>query len=78
MAALQPGTAAPDFSLASNTGATLTLASFRGRSTASRESPRHNRQSAVAFQVTATATHGFQFRRAPLQKVGDVNCVDRT
>jgi peroxiredoxin len=31
MAALQPGTAAPDFSLASNTGATLTLASFRGR-----------------------------------------------
>ncbi|MBY0440240.1 MAG: redoxin domain-containing protein [Burkholderiales bacterium] len=33
MAALQPGTAAPDFSLASHTGATLTLASFRGRRT---------------------------------------------
>jgi peroxiredoxin len=33
MAALQPGTAAPDFSLASHTGATLTLAGFRSKRT---------------------------------------------
>ena len=33
MPALQPGAPAPDFSLASHTGSTLTLASFRGRRT---------------------------------------------
>ena len=33
MAALQAGAQAPDFSLASHTGETLTLASFRGRLT---------------------------------------------
>jgi len=33
MAALQPGVPAPDFSLASHTGATLTLGSFKGRRT---------------------------------------------
>jgi len=33
MAALQPGTPAPDFSLASHTGDTVTLASFRGKPT---------------------------------------------
>ena len=31
--AIQPGTAAPDFSLASHNGETLTLASFRGKPT---------------------------------------------
>jgi hypothetical protein len=31
--ALQPGTAAPDFSLASHNGETLSLSSFRGRPT---------------------------------------------
>jgi peroxiredoxin len=33
MAALQAGAQAPDFSLASHTAQTLTLASFRGRKT---------------------------------------------
>ena len=33
MAALQAGTAAPDFALATHTGQTLTLAGFRGRRT---------------------------------------------
>ncbi len=33
MAALQAGTAAPEFSLASHTGQMLTLASFRGHRT---------------------------------------------
>lgn len=33
MAALQPGAPAPDFSLASHAGQTLTLAGFRGRRT---------------------------------------------
>ncbi len=33
MAALQVGTQAPEFSLASHAGQTLTLASFRGRRT---------------------------------------------
>jgi len=31
MAALQPGTKAPDFSLATHTGQTLALSAFRGR-----------------------------------------------
>jgi peroxiredoxin len=33
MAAIQPGTLAPDFSLASHDGKTCTLAGFRGRRT---------------------------------------------
>jgi peroxiredoxin len=33
MAVLQPGAPAPDFSLASHNGATLTLSSFKGRRT---------------------------------------------
>jgi len=33
MAALQPGTPAPEFSLATHAGQTLTLSSFRGRRT---------------------------------------------
>jgi len=33
MAALQPGATAPEFSLASHTGATLTLSGFKGRRT---------------------------------------------
>lgn len=33
MPALQPGSTAPEFSLASHTGATLTLAGFKGRRT---------------------------------------------
>ena len=31
MAALQPGTKAPDFSLATHTGLTLALSAYRGR-----------------------------------------------
>jgi thioredoxin-dependent peroxiredoxin len=33
MAALQPGTPAPEFSLAAHTGKTLALSSYRGRRT---------------------------------------------
>ena len=33
MTALQPGTQAPDFSLATHTGQTLSLAGFKGRRT---------------------------------------------
>ncbi|TAK54365.1 MAG: redoxin domain-containing protein [Dehalococcoidia bacterium] len=33
MAALQPGTPAPEFSLASHSGQTLSLAGYRGRRT---------------------------------------------
>ncbi len=33
MAALQPGTPAPEFSLAAHSGQTLTLSGFRGRRT---------------------------------------------